>query len=497
LISIFFRPDRTEIVQGSLRKNLTFIIEDYAVTEPALSYIENEGAGETANLVRFFDELKNEFDIAGDDIYVVLPDYLFSYIESVDYINEENLLSQIQEHTQEDADSFYISMPVSTTSPAPDRQSVYAIRKIYVDKIVEVCMNERIALSSIEPASLGFFRAFGNWHDEMPLIMLYPDQASIVTYSPAGGIFMSDAPDISINALKKGDSANSDFASAIAANDYTAGQTFMNVNTDMPYYVLTNDKEILGLSAVDMRKPEEKLVFPEFIDAGIIPEKEQGLWMPAVGTLLQIYDELSDKDSLDNPLYDKKDYFINVKSGNLLPELAKQASKNRQWRRVIERVCKKACVIFGVISILEIAAIVYFSSYEINPSLEADYEQAQKDMESINHEVSIIEQAKKVEQRPVEAYKALVHSRPDGVGFTSVKIGNADEKPPVEGDNTTPQQVVIPYVKVTAVSGNPILFQEFRNNLEAQRIFLAPSINSISAQNGYQSAEISTRRGGK
>lgn len=488
MISIYFRPDRTEIIQGSLQKDLTFLVEDYAVTDAALSFIENEGAGETAKLGRFFNELKNEFNISSDDVYIVLPDFLFSYVDSVEFINTENLLSQIEERTDESADDFYISMPVATSSPAPDRQSVYAIRKFYVDKIVEVCMQERIALSSVEPASIAFFRAFGDWHDEMPLVEIFPDNASIITYSPAGGIFMMDAPALAEKSLMQSESVDDDINTAFAANDYNAGDTFMNVNTDMPYYVLTDNEKILNLPAIKLRKPYEELVFPQFIDASIISDNENGLWMPAVGTLLQVYDDLDDKESLNNPLYERKDAFITVKSGNLLPEHAKKASQNRQWRRVIQRVCKSLCIVFAIVSAIELGFILYFSSFEVNPALKKDYEQAKKDLDSINNEVSIIEQAKKTDQRPVDAFKALVYARPDGVGFTDVKIGIRDAKPDKKDSS--------PYVRVTAVSGNAMLFQDFRANLEGQNIFQAPSINAISGHGGYQQADFSMQRKG-
>lgn len=488
MISIYFRPDRTEICQGSLHKDLTFHIADCAVTDPALSFIENEGAGETAGLERFMAELKGEFSISSDDVYIVLPDYLFAYIESVDYINEENLRVQIEEHTGEDAENLYIAMPVSTTSPAPDRQSVYAIRKFYIDKIVEVCMKERIGLASIEPASMGFFRAFGNWHDEMPLVEIFPEKASIINYSPAGGIFMTDCPNISEMNLRQAESAETEVSTAYAANDYTAGETYMNVNTDMPYYVLTENKEILKLTAVQNRSPEEKLVFPEFIIADSISEDEHAMWMPAVGTLLQVFDDLPEKYEFDNPLYDRKDSFITVKSGNLLPENAKKASQSRQWRRVIERWCKVACAIFGALSIIECGAGLYFSTYEINPSLQADYETAKADLASIERETEIIALARKSEQRPVEAYKALTLARPDGVGFTKLTIGDANAKPNGQENNSNP------YVKLTAVSGNAMLFQDFRSNLDNQVVFMGASINTIAGHGGYQQAEMSMQR---
>lgn len=495
MIAIYFRPDFTQIVQGTLHKNFTFHIEDYMETDAALSFIVNDGMREKENLSHFFKQLKNDTDAANEDVYVVLPDCIFSFVDSVEYINETNLRSMLQEHTGVNAENLYVVRPVVTSSPAPNRQSVYAILKKYVDKLVEVSMKERIALTSVEPASLAFFRAYGDWHNEMPLVEMFPDEAAIITYSPAGGIFLTDSPSISEKALlQAGVEANSAVSAVFAANDFTASQTFMNMNTDMPYFVLTDNRNIQKLQSIALRAPEAPLSLPDFIVAKNLERNQHARWMPAIGTLLQVYDELPDKASLENPLYEKKDAFVTVKSGNLLPESAKQAARNRQWKRVIRRGCQYLCIGFAVLLVIETAALIFFSSYSINPALKADYEKALADIAQIEKEVKIIDIAHRENQDAVEAYQAIAHARPDGVGFTDIKIGQIK---PVSSSGKKKAENNTPYITLTAVSGNAMLFQDLRGKLESEDLFDSPAINSITQNGttGFQTAQFTIMKG--
>lgn len=488
MISIYFRPDCTQIVQAVIQKDLSLKINDYAIVDDALEYIISDGAGEDAKLSRFFQQLKKEVDVAGDDVYIVLPDYIFSYIESIESINDANLKFIIQENTNVPAENLYYTIPVATTSPAPDRKSVYAIHKKYIDKLVKIAMHERIAITSVEAASLSFFRACGDWHNEMPVVEIFPENASIVTYSPAGGIFITDAPALSEKALKEaGNNADSLVSTAYAANDYAAGETFMNVNTDMPYYVISDKKTIINLPSIAQRSPRKKVTFPEYINSSIIPETEHSLWLPVVGTILQAYDDLPEKFQTDNPVYENKDAFITVQSGNLLPESAMKAAKNRQWKRVIQRICQRLCIAFSTAIVLETASIIYFSSISINPLLEQDYQVAQKDIEEIQNEVTVINTAHTQEQYAVEAFCKLAQSRPDGVGFTDIKIGNPSPETAKDGKNN------LKYITVTAVAADPMMFQTFRSNLNNVDIFTGPSIDSIASygSNGFQKANLS------
>lgn len=491
MISIYFRPDSTQILQGSIRKDGKLHIEGYEETDAALPFITEDGAAAEANLQRFLHALKEDTDVSSDDVLAVLPDYLFSYIESIEYINKENLAVTIQEQTGETIDNLYLTQPLATESPAPDRQSVYAIKKVFVDRLVEASMKERIALISVEPASMAFYRAYGKWSEEMPLVEMFQEHASIITYSPAGGIFLSDAPTMNEKALlSEGAQSNASVSTAYAANDFAAGQAYANVNTDMPYIVLTDNQRILDIPSIRFRMPQEPVKFPDFVVSGAFPEEMEMLWMPCLGTLLQAYDEAPYKDKEKSPAYDALPPFIHVSSANLLPDLARQAARNRQWKRIIQRGSKAASMILGTAIVAELAAIFYFSTFHIAPNLQADYQKAKADLQTINVESDVIQQAKKENQQTFQALHSLTAARPDGCGFTELKIGS--DNPEGEKDRSR-----LDYVTLTAIAGNEMVFQQFRENLAGETFFQSPSINSINADsNGFKTAKMTIARGG-
>ena len=204
-----------------------------------------------------------------------------------------DIAKNIKEQTGEEMENLYITKPVITESPAPDRQSVYAIQKRYIDRLISASMQERIAIISVEPASMAFFRIYGKWAEEMPLVEMFPEHASIITYSPAGGIFLSDAPTLQEKELlADGAKSNDSILTAYAANDFAAGQTYLNVNTDMHYVVLTDNQNILNIPSLRFRLPPEPVAFPEYIDSGSFPKGMELIWMPLAGTLLQAFDDL-------------------------------------------------------------------------------------------------------------------------------------------------------------------------------------------------------------
>ena len=489
MIAIYFRPDVTQVLQSSLGKDMKLHIEGYEEMEPALPYLLDEGAAAKASLTRFLQELKKDSDAGSDDVYAILPDYVFSYVESVEYINDENLAVTIKEQTGEEMENLYITKPVITESPAPDRQSVYAIQKRYIDRLISASMQERIAIISVEPASMAFFRIYGKWAEEMPLVEMFPEHASIITYSPAGGIFLSDAPTLQEKELlADGAKSNGSISTAYAANDFAAGQTYLNVNTDMHYVVLTDNKNILNIPSLRFRLPPEPVSFPEYIDSGSFPKEMELIWMPLAGTLLQAFDDLPEKMQVDNPLYESLPPFVHIESANLLPDLARQAARNRQWKRVIGRVSKMLSGTFAAAICVEIAFILYFSTFAVPQGLQADYNKAKMDLESINHEVEVIGQAKKENQHTFQAFHGLAEARPDGCGFADLKIGS---------DNPENAKKSLEYIQLTAVAGNELIFQQFRENLAEDSFFTSPSINSISADttSGFKVARMTIAKG--
>ncbi len=375
------------------------------------------------------------------------------------------------------SDKLYITMPVETSKPSYERRSVYAIKKEIIDRITAVCTAERIALTSIEPASLSFFRAYGHFDEEMPIVELFEKEnyASIVTYSPAGGIFNTDAPMFAEpQLLKAGPLANQTIEGIYASNDFSASRFFKSINTDMPYIVLSENNNILELPSIRLRQPAEAITFPDFVHSNL-PKEQAVNWLAVLGTIFQAFDEKSggDDEYTENPALRDKPAFVRFTSGNLLPEDAKKAARARQWKQVILSTCKRLCIGFGIAIVIEGGLIGYFSTYHIDRGLKNDYQQASADLEDIKGETDIIKEAQKADFEIPKAFGEVAEARPDGCGFEKLTIGNDTTK------DDQPQSI-LSFVQLTAIAGDELVFQTFRNNLAIDPdILTSPSLNSI------------------
>lgn len=518
MISIYFRPDETQVVTARFRKDKRVEITDVCRDEPIIdAIIAEHNSDNIAELVKFFDCLSDIVDLANDDVYVVLPDYIFSYIEAVDctYINETNLLTQLETAIGGKAGDYLFTYPIETKPPASQKRTVYALKKLYVDKIIDACKEKRIALTSIEPASFSFFRAYQKWNIDTAIVEMFPDKASIITYSPAGGLFRSDAPTLSEkHLLELGLTAKNEISTAYAANDFACSQTFAQMRTDFEYIALTNNKNIRMIDFIKTRSAKEIITLPDMIIADDLPAREQVYWMAAIGTLLQCYDE-SIEDALDNPTLESKPAFININNANLLPQEVKDIARSRQWKRVIARTCRLLSACFIVIIILESAGIFYFSNVHINPKIKTDYEAAKVDIDKIAHELNIIKKAKAEDNEPLKGFEKVVASCPNGLGLATITIG---KEVPISSNNNTKvdndkldkknnkddkkspnnkkfEQAKAEYIKLTAAASDEMLFQDFRAQLDQQDFIVNPYITAINGdKNGLKTAEFTIGR---
>lgn len=495
MISLYLRPDRTQVVAAKRRKDGVLEVETVLETEPYLDAVtapEREAESAQARLQSMFQNLRGKVDIFGDDVYFVLPDFLFSFVEAVDDISQEGVINTVSNAlpSDEKLEDFIYRMPIVTVPPASQKQTVYLLKKSYIYRLVEAAKEERVALISVEPASLSFIRALGKWDRDYAIVEMFDAHASIVTYNPAGGVFRTDAPMLTEESLRKaGTGANRQVTSTFAANDYACSKTYAEMRTDMEYIVLDENPDILQIPAITQRAAKEQLAFPECVDALLLEPQDQVLWMAATGTLLQNArllggseeDEESNED--DGFLYASLPSFIHIHSGNLLPKDAQDAAKRRQWKRVLLRSCKALSTVFVTLTACEVAGILYFSSASIPSALQADYEAAQKDLEVMDNEISLIQKAASEHNDPVRGFAEVVDSRPDGVGFTDIHIGN---------ENPAQKDALKNYIQVTAITGNEMLLQDFRSRLDDRKFIVYPTITDIQSDNkGFKTAKIS------
>lgn len=512
MLSIYFRPDRTQLIQAEWTKDKQLKIDDVTTLDEALPYIVESGQVFENRLQEYFRELKKETSISSEEVYIVLPDYIFSFIDSFEITDESKIKAIVAERTGGNAESLYITTPIKLQPPATENQVVYAIRKEYIDRIVTVAMHERITLMAIEPASMAFFRSirFAGWRREIPFVELFPDTATIVTFSPVGGAFRQEVPMLAEkNILKEGPQADSLVHQAFSANDYTVTQTFSNFNTDMEYYTVTYNKKIYGIQALRLRMPEIAMTFPDFVTGKLPPKDEQKLWLVCLGTLLQESTQVF-ADQYDNPIMQGKSSFIILESANLLPDQARKAIQKRQWKQTVQRGCKFLSAALIIMMLVEAGAIMFFSSYELKPDLQRDYAKAKQDIAAIQVEMDVIKIAEKENQNPVEALAQLNSCLPDKCGITEVSIGNGNiksgnqtsnkKKDGADKNNKTADTNVNStnndYIVMQAAAGNELILQDFNAQLSSNETFANPFISNISAaSNGMKIAKFTIGRG--
>lgn len=493
MISIYLRPDETQVVEAEVKKDKCLYITRTFETDSFYDGILRPGdkgyADEEtceAEITHMFTALSRNFRVRSEDVYIVLPDYLFSAVECYEFISDENVLSEVEKTTGEAIDAFYTAFPVMTNPPAPSKKTVYAIRKQVIDRIVKVAMNLRIAIVSIEPASMGYFRAIADWSLDHPLVEIFDDFASIVTYSPAGGIFRHDTPELCLKNLReKTLQANEIVSSAYAMNNFASSEAFTHMRTDQEFVVLCNDKKVLDYPAIRLHLPQTPFTFKDYVIHDFRKE-EQAQWMPVVGTLLTAFDAVY-ADGQENPVFTDLPIFVKISSCNLLPKEAQEMSRSRQWQQIVKRVGKYVIAACVVSMMAEGGAAFYFNSAEISPKLQQEYDAINSRKDEIEGEMAVIKSYKQEDFGILSAYNDILNARPQDCGFTDITIGS----------NNPTAQAKLKFVKVNAVAKNEMSFQDFRSKLETMESLQAPTVTSIKGDDsGYQNATIEIQKNG-
>ena len=494
MIGIYLRPDETQVVEADIKKDhrlhVLHTYEADAFFDGVLSakdkgFIDEESAErELANL---FTRLNKNFSLRSENVYIVLPDFLFSAIECYEYISDDNIMTEVEKTTGEPIDAFYLSMPIMTNPPAPVKKTVFVIRKEIIDRIVTVCSRMHISLYSVEPASMGFFRSIANWSLDHPVVEIFEESASIVTYSPAGGIFRHDTPELSLKNLREQTlKANDIISSAYAMNNFASSDAFSHMRTDAEFSVLCANSAVFEYPSIRLHLPKNPFTFSDIVEHPF-DAKDEVQWMPVVGVLLSELDALF-ADSEDNPLYHDLPAFVQISSSNLLPPEVQKASQNRQWQQIVKRVGRYviAASVFGMV--LEGGAAFYFNSAEISPKLQQEYDAINSQKADIEGEMAVLKAQKQEDLGIMEAYEDITAARPQDCGFTDLTIGN---------NNPTANNSKLKFAKVNVVAKNEMAFQDFRAGLETMDSLQNPTVTTIKGDaSGLQSATIDIQKKG-
>ena len=335
MIAIYVSPDQTQVVRAKLHKKERVVVQQICrIAEsflPQQAYETDDGANRCIDcFIDLFQRVGEQMKLRKDDVYLVLPDYLFSMIDCFSFETEDGIREHIRSVTQKNLEEICYAKPI-LTAPEPQQRlvTVCALPRKLIDCIYEAAEAEQVRLVSIESAGISFLRCTGVFNKEELVLQSYQRQATFTGYSSNGGLFKLDAPELSVENLGHMTTQDADqlIRQYMVEFESVAHQTFEFLNQDLPYTLLMPLRLMQAFPVFRERKATAHH-FPDYIDPGNIPEEEHELWMCAVGTLAQDIDFSSDN------FLDVLDAYENIQSGNVLPEdILKSTQKYQKMQR--------------------------------------------------------------------------------------------------------------------------------------------------------------------
>lgn len=498
MISLYLRPDKTQLVKAGLKKDRSLYVSVATELQPYLGLLikdsnivnhenfleenEQDEAPMGAYLGDMFREAKAVTSFSGEEIYLVLPDSLFCLIDCIKNADsEEEVLQLIASRTGKSKEDIFYTIPVLSRPQTDLYKTVYAIERKFVQYLVDAAAEENIRLTSIEPASISFLRTAGEFKEAKFLLETFEEQAKIVSYSPVAGVFDLDVSDLSNQRLQMltEDEICQQVKTSLIQHYSVADGTFpsLAMSEDIRFIALTENKQLLNCEELKPRLAAT-LNFPEFIISDIALEYQQD-WMVVLGTLLQ---EFTEKDLL---FENKPAFQFSFQSANVLPKEIQTNARFWRWKQKVKKISRFFIVGAVAAIAVEIAGIAYFSTIMIPPKLQADFDAAKIDMNDIDNEIKIINLAKTEHEYPVEAFSELVAKKPNNCGFSKISFG---QKNGAKDDKT--------WINFTAVSTDPLVFQDYTATLSTSEMFSGVNISQIATDpSGFKTATVVVRKG--
>lgn len=468
MIAVYMRPDYTQIVVAKQKKQKLKIQSCTTIKQNYLSCLENINPNTVTDLEFFFKDVKSISQKSGDEIYLVLPDYIFSMINCFPSISSDQTRDEIFNRLAVNGEQVTYSIPI-ITSPEPQKPLVTAcvLSSEIVDALVEAANHTESHLVSIEAASVAFLRAKSTYNQEELALFIFKDKATFIAYSQLGGLFKVDNNDLSLESL--GNTSKDEAAQTILAACYefemTAKTTFEYLNHDLKYTIFAEPNAINSFDMLVERNAPLKYLPENLVDASAISLDNQQDWLCAVGTLLQYIDFSSEQ------FEELIDSYEQVSSGNVLPDEIQNKSKKYHRIQQMYRAGKAAIVAMCFISLAELVAIWLFSATQIPPGLEDDYNSAKDSISKIEAELNIINLERQEDQQTLSVYNAVMATRPQEIGFVSFEVGN---------DSKTNSS---DWVKIKMLAADPLKFQNYVNELSNDSMFSSVAIPQITTDN--------------
>lgn len=480
MLAIYLCPDRTQILKvktKSKNAGLEIVFGDYIGP-----YLEHIRSCDINQIIEMFMEVKAATSTKSEELYVVLPDHLFTKIDCVDFISQERLLEDLEKSLKLPLENLCIAYPINVQTGATHRKTVCVIERELIDVIVTAAKEADVTLVSAEPASMAYFRSVGQWQTEKFAFLNYGETTSIASYSPIAGYY-SYVLTQNISKAKIEENAaevNAAIDEVLIKSDNINQVTFGMANPDIiEVHMLADAPQFYKALPALANRQVDKNRLPDFVKHEIDPGA-QGEWTIAVGTLLQEIPEA----------YMGSVEFMHFAPANVVPDEARSRSRFEQLRKTMKKYSVRIIIAACVVLCAELSAIAYYSFIEIPASLQQEYGRAQKELTKIENELKIIAQSQKEDQQPLEALRVLVSEKPPNIGFTTIEIG---DKQSGAADKNSKK---IKWVTFAARTVDPMMFQDYTARLSEQPIFAGVSINQISSDsNGTKSARVTVWKG--
>lgn len=274
--AIHFRPDVTQIVEGTIKKNVLHV--QYTTTmRPIISTLLNfrqDAIGE------YLKELKEKLHYKNAAVHFGLPDDFFKKIDCKerDHVSPDEwdkvVNDWMYQSLQVEKEDYHIITPLHFPHDSKSIITGIAIRSTYIDAIYHAAIAADIEIVSIEPSSYAILRLLNQWDQEHCIMEVWEKSTTLIGYSDIRGMFKINVSQGWSYFLE--DIGSSELYATISKHDYTAYTTYKIANTNIPIYLVSDKKgelrSLLLKSEIAFRLREP--VIPEDFITSKIAEEE-------------------------------------------------------------------------------------------------------------------------------------------------------------------------------------------------------------------------------
>lgn len=406
--------------------------------------------------------------IKDKEAYIVLPDDKFrlDYYYYPTNSEKEADIDKFLKANAVDTEKYYYSLPFSLKSNTFSFKTVYSIEKEYIDAVLQAAKAADFLVKSAEPMSFCAVRYKNTPKNEAYIFELYKNSASVIMYSPLGGLFkMNLSKEYALNNL-----SGYDLSDLLLMVNTVAKNKFKNITGSADIYVIGAKSSVSKItfahesSRVYKLRPNGSLIFKKYTQTEI-DEYYIGL-----GTLLQEFEVTPVK-------------FIKFTVANVLPNAVKETTKLIQIEQDVKKITRVLILFFTFVITVQAVFVYYLSGIEVPDKLQNDFDYANRQITILKKEDGIIQNVKKSQEPVGPIISEILANKPNNneLGFTKLSI-----------DNTVTAKNSSDWIKMSLVSTEPVKIQEFVSNLSNDRfksITLTKMDNAASA--GINSADIS------